>query len=107
MPPGLGRGLKTRPALLICGAPWRLEGGWAMDFSPENYPATAPPLGHCAPPRLGRHGRVLPPEEEVVWVVDPDLNDRDQITIYPFVLGHRDRRIQGELHRLVDGWIKP
>jgi hypothetical protein len=79
-----------------------------MDFSPENYPATAPPLGHCAPPRLGRHGRVLPPEEEeVVWVVDPDLYDRDQITIYPFVLGHRDDRIQGELHRLVDGWIKP
>jgi hypothetical protein len=83
--PGSSRGLKTRPALLMCGEPWRLDGSWAVDFSPENCSATAPPLGPCAPPRLGRHGRVLPPGEEVVWVVDPDLNDRDQITIYPFV----------------------
>jgi hypothetical protein len=74
-PPGLGQGLKTRPAPLMCGEPWRLDGGWAVHFSPENRSATAPPLGPCAPPRLRRHGRVLSPgEEEVAWAVDPDLN---------------------------------
>jgi hypothetical protein len=66
----------------MCGEPWRLDGGWAVHFSPENRSAMAPPLGPCAPPRLRRHGRVLPPgEEEVAWAVDPDLNGHGRIEL--------------------------